>query len=192
MNVEAVDYISVMKNLYSYKDCKYGLLVEDDSIAAPNWYESLTTALNEIELTSQQTKNNWICLKLFTGFRWFDWLIHIPTVLGSLLQVFLWTLFQILALQILTRYCTNSSGTFHYTVIGVIGVNLLIFIVVLNSSVINPLGHGIKVYDQGFNAVAVIYPREQLKLFSDYLEAHIQKFFRGELERIPKDILLSR
>ena len=57
LNVEAVDYISVMKNLYSYKDCKYGLLVEDDSIAAPNWYESLTTALNEIELTSQQTKN---------------------------------------------------------------------------------------------------------------------------------------
>lgn len=182
-----------MKIVHSYPDCKYGLLVEDDSIAAPDWYERLLAALDEIELTSQHSSQQWVCLKLFTSFRWHDWLIHGPTVLSSLLYIALWGSLQILVCQAIRGYSSYPRlfrQPTNQTVI-VILANMLVFTVVLNSSSIKPLGHGVKAYNQGFNTVAVVYPREQLRLFADYMEAHIQKFFNGELERIPKDVLLS-
>ena len=182
-----------MKTLHSYPDCKYGLLVEDDSIAAPDWYERLLTALNEIELASHRSNQQWICLKLFTGFRWHDWIIHGPTVLSSLLYIALWGSLQTLV-YLLIRSCSSFPRLFRQQTNQaaiVIFANMLAFTVVLNSSSIEPLGHGVKAYNQGFNTVAVVYPREQLRLFADYMEAHIQKFFSGKLERIPKDVLLS-
>lgn len=182
-----------MKTVYSYPDCKYGLLVEDDSIAAPDWYERLLTVLDEIELASQHSSQQWVCLKLFTGFRWHDWVIHGPTVLNSLLFIALWGSLQTFVYQAI-HSCSSYPSLFrqptNQTVI-VILTNLLVFTVVLNSSSIKPLGHGVKAYSQGFNTVAVVYPREQLRLFADYMEEHIQKFFDGELERTPKDVLLS-
>jgi hypothetical protein len=186
LSVETVDYLSVMRALYKYKDCEYSLSVEDDSIAAPDWYERLVEALNEIKLRN----SNWICLKLFTGLRWFDWLLHVPTVLSSLLRVVFFTLLQTLVfLKMQSRVFRNSKKVL---ILISFFVNLLIFTAVINSSVINPLGHGVKLYSQGFNTVALVFPREQLKLFSDYLDTHLQKFFERKLQFVPKDELLHR
>ncbi len=46
---EALHYAQIMKLLYERKECKYALLLEDDSIAAFNWYDSLMKAIQYLE-----------------------------------------------------------------------------------------------------------------------------------------------
>ncbi len=75
----------------------------------------------------------------------------------------------------------------------ILSVNLIIFISFINSASIKPLGYGIKQYSQGFNTVAMLYPREQLKLFSNYLEKSVKNYiFSGDGKKfIPKDLSMN-
>jgi len=75
----------------------------------------------------------------------------------------------------------------------ILGINLLTLAVFINSSSIKPIGYGLKAYSQGFNAVAVVYPRHQLLAFSDYLVGSIYSYVvAGTSDKfIPKDIVLS-
>lgn len=71
-------------------------------------------------------------------------------------------------------------------------LNLVVFTVFLNSSSIKPLGTGVKSYSQGFNAVAILYPREQLKLFALHMTDSIQEYINGKTEEfMPKDIVMN-
>ena len=86
-----------MQVLYNYEDCKYGLLFEDDVIAAYGWYEELKGALEQTE----ERGDKWFCLKLFTGFRYYDWAIHIPTLINSALFILFWSFLQIFIFHML-------------------------------------------------------------------------------------------
>ena len=88
--IEAADYATTMRMIYNQSDCAHGLLIEDDSIAAWDWYENLIKAIQIIE----ENKENWLCLKLFISYRFYDWLGHLPTVLSSLVFIVLIALIQ--------------------------------------------------------------------------------------------------
>jgi len=87
-----------MQSLYKYPDCQYGLLFEDDVIAAPSWYEKLATSLRELD---DQRPGKWLCLKLFTAFRYYDWITHIPTLVRSVIFVLASIVIQTLLFHIL-------------------------------------------------------------------------------------------
>jgi len=87
-----------MQSLYKYPDCQYGLVFEDDVIAAPSWYEKLATNLRELD---DQRPGKWLCLKLFTAFRYYDWITHIPTLVRSVIFVLASLVIQTLLFRIL-------------------------------------------------------------------------------------------
>ncbi len=75
----------------------------------------------------------------------------------------------------------------------ILGLNLIILTIFLNSSSIRPIGYGLKTYTQGFNAVAIVYPREQLWAFSNHLADSVYSYVvKAESEEFtPKDIVLD-
>ena len=196
-----------MQTLYKYKDCKYGLLIEDDSIAAPDWYNKLMNALKDIEIKGQETTDQWLCLKLFTSYRYHDWLTHLPTVVSSVMLIVISSIFQLLLFHLLR--VSLKRGTFavfgefrnyfsivkrnqHAMVNLLIILNQSLFVAFIQGSSIKPLGYGTHKYSQGFNTVAMLYPRKQLNLFSNYLETIIQDYLIGKIEKmIPKDLAMN-
>ena len=188
-----------MKSLYNHKDCQYGLLIEDDSIAAPDWYPKVKDAINQIEYNG---RNNWLCLKLFISYRFTDWLVYIPTVFSSILFL-IWLLFieclifQIVRVQLLgtiKRERLLSLKKLNKQAIIIITVNLIIFISFINSSSIKPFGYGLKQYSQGFNTVALIFPRQQFTPFANYLEKSIQNYISEDSivnKFVPKDLSMN-
>lgn len=81
----------------------------------------------------------------------------------------------------------------NHKAIFILAVNLIIFISFINSTSIKPLGYGIKQYSQGFNTVAMLYPRQQFNLFANHLEQSIKNYITGEQVKkfIPKDLSMN-
>ena len=89
-------------------ECDNVLLLEDDSIASHDWYEKISNALDEIQSQSSSSSSKWLCLKLFTSFRYYDFFIHLPTMLNIILYSFLFTLVQMLILLKLSRHQSRT------------------------------------------------------------------------------------
>jgi hypothetical protein len=105
---EMYDYANIMKYYHVNRtECDNVLLLEDDSIASHDWYEKICNALNKIQSQSFSS-SKWLCLKLFTSFRYYDFFIHLPTVLNIIFYSFLFTLVQMLILLKLSRHQSRT------------------------------------------------------------------------------------
>jgi hypothetical protein len=180
---EALHYAQIMKLMYERKECKYALLLEDDSIAAFNWYDKLMKAIRYLE--EKETNKEWMCLKLFTSFRYYDWLIHPETVL----DMFVFIIIQFLVQFLIIKYFNYNYNTFMYALIA---LNILILKLFLNGSSVSPLGYGVKKYSQGFNTVAIVYPRDQLLLISNYLKDTVNNYVYNNKLFLAKDEAINK
>jgi hypothetical protein len=105
---EMYDYANIMTYYHVNRtECDNVLLLEDDSIASHDWYENICNALNKIQSQSFSS-SKWLCLKLFTSFRYYDFFIHLPTVLNIIFYSFLFTLVQMLILLKLSRHQSRT------------------------------------------------------------------------------------
>ena len=104
---EAADYASILHRLHSIPHCSHALLIEDDAVASFDWYESTIEAVHRLD---EEYGERWMSLKLFTSFRWFDWLVHLWTVCKSLCIVLLGTCAQV---WVLNRWLWHRRKSFH-------------------------------------------------------------------------------
>lgn len=179
---EALNYAQVMRIIAKRNECRYALLIEDDSVAAPDWYTKLCDAIIKLEKKQIQ----WMSLKLFTSFRHFDWLTHFETVFDSILIIFFIFLIQFKTLS--NRYVrAKQKGLKAF----ILFVNLVVFKWFLNSMSISPLGYGLKKFSQGFNTVAIVYPKEQLTYIAKYLEENINSHLVYGTLFLPKDLAIN-
>lgn len=190
---EEADYTSAME-YYSGQKCKHVLLLEDDSLPSPDWYSKLRTTLEKLT-----PRDNWFCLKLFTSFRPFDWLIHPPTVLISLLVAMilslLFTRLFYFILYLKYRFILGiSRPQIHRSkiVVFIIVINSLLIVGLFYSQHVSPLGYGVSSFAIGFNTVANVFPQSKLAALSTHFESAIDGYVSGGLEFEPKDISLNR
>jgi hypothetical protein len=200
---EALDFSVIMNYIYINQTlCDYALIIEDDAIAAYNWYEKLIDSLRLIDKNT-----NWFCLKLFTSYRYYDWLAHLNTVVNSILLIFLLTFISVfiyskLMINVVMRSylgsflvsklsITTSSITNKSTVV-IFFLNSCLLIFAYNAFNISPLGYGIIKYSQGFNAVANLYPRSKLNQIAKHVEYTVRSYVQGHVTNFePKDIALK-
>ena len=166
--------------------CDHVLLIEDDVIASHEWYEKVNEALNLIEHNNNE---KWLCLKLFTSFRYYDFFTHWPTLVKMFAWDFILTLLQSFVLIKLCRFSPCHSF--------ILLLNTILIHIWLKCTHISPLGYGLHQFTLGFNAVANVYPREILKdlaiNFNDYFQNLVENFGRQNLfEIIPKDEFLKK
>lgn len=179
---EARDYANAM-NYYarSRRECAHVLLLEDDSLPCVDWYEKIVESLARIG-----TDQNLLCLKLFTAFRFYDWIMHPPTVLKIVCCMVGW--FVVSTWVVLRRQPKKRP-----LMMLLFGLNAALLVVWLQSTSVDPLGYGLKRFSLGFNTVAMVYPSGRLALASDYINNHLDNFLSGSLNNFqPKDILLKQ
>lgn len=211
---EAADYAAAMSYFYKNKpECNLVLLIEDDSVASYDWYEKIIEAVKQIQhmellnsyLYGKRAIENWMCLKLFTSFRYFDWFLHPFTVLYfiifsiilSVINVFLFNMFFKLVtartFSVLKRLDSVFSLNISKSAIVILIINSFLIKFWLNSNSISPLGYGVKNYSQGFNTVANVYPRSKLNIIYKFIEMQIKDFINGDVDLfVPKDIALEK
>lgn len=180
--------------LNSVQHCKYVLLLEDDSIPCPEWFDRTMDAIKSLD-----SFNNWFCLKLFTSFRTYDWLTHIPTVFTSIFMslfislIFFYVFHLVLYLKyrLIFRINRPHISVSRYIML-IFTINSILIIFLYRANHISPIGYGVHSFSIGFNTVANIYPFDKLHLISSYLKSNLENFLSGrELIFRPKDLALS-
>jgi hypothetical protein len=177
-------------------------MIEDDAIAAHNWYEQLIDSLKLIDANS-----NWFCLKLFTSYRYYDWLSHLNTVIYSLFTIFFLTFISVFIYSRLmnnivmksnfgtclaSKLSITSSNITNKSTVIIFFLNSCLLIFAYNAFNISPLGYGIIKYSQGFNAVANLYPRSKLNQIAKHVEYTVRSYVKGHVTNFePKDISLK-
>ena len=190
---EAFDYAKIMEYFYTNKTaCKYALLVEDDSIAAFEWYEKIYEALRIVDDKEPKSTSKWLCIKLFTSYRYFDFLTHMPTLIKTILVTFLASFIQMIVL--ISLRLIKFKFLRHFELYALF-LNTLLIVFWLNFTHISPLGYGISEYSIGFNTVANVYPRSILGALSLYIERYVKRYLHDAKTDItsflPKDLLLK-
>jgi hypothetical protein len=184
---ESYDYAKIMEYFYKNKpECKYTLLLEDDSIAAYDWYHKIDEALNSLDKQEQ-----WLCLKLFTSYRFFDFFTHIPTLILTFFVSFLASFIQVLVFLKLGLFKIRHFKTYE---IYLIFLNTSGILILLKSVHTSPLGLGVIEFSIGFNTVANLYPRAILATLSDYFEKFLIEYIaqRNYGHFLAKDLLLKK
>ena len=182
---ETYDYINTMK-YYSENynsTCKHVLLIEDDSVVCKDWYYKIQYALEYINKNGRK----WYCLKLFTSFRYYDWVTHPFTLFMSILKIFGFYIFEYLVVTRLLYFYKSKINLIFAKLFLMANSILLIFF--LNCASISPLGYGVKTFTLGFNAVANLYPMSVLDKLATFFYSNLQNF-QQSFE--PKDIVVKR
>jgi len=184
---EMYDYARIMAYYHSNRTmCDNILLIEDDAIASHDWYEKIVKALDEIQ---SKTNKRWLCLKLFTSFRFYDFFIHFQTLFQMIFYVLFLTLIQVILF-------VKFSSRFIKSHFFILFVNTFLIQVWLKSTHVSPLDYGLHEYSLGFNAVANVYPREILQdlatFLGDYFKYVCDNFKKNNIiEMMPKDEYLN-
>ena len=206
---EAFDYASVMEFYANERtDCDYVALIEDDSIACLNWYEKLIEALENIDssynlwrkyFNSNYYTSNfkdasqyWMCLKLFTSFRSFDWLSYPLAVLNFVFFVAITSILKTAVFNYFFKrkvFFVKRSAKFYKPFIV---LSSLILNFWLMSTSISPLGYGVKQYSIGFNTVANVYPKHVLGSLSGFIKSSVNRSIYDASQFMPKDLLLNK
>lgn len=203
---ELIDYTIILKRLYQIEHCAYHLTIEDDCIASNDWFDNILASLNELKNSYYDRK--WFSIKYFTSFRTYDWMLHLRTdlnyVVYSLLISFIQCyLFKRVMLDRMlhmsyVRYnrlnvnfnqivCANVRMKFNTLAYVLITLQTLVLGLYYYCSHVQPLGDGLKVYSQGFNNVAMLYPRRVLLGLIKFFDNQIA-IFKDRREFMPKDI----
>lgn len=193
---ELIDYIYAMAYYSSsIPQCKYVLLLEDDSLPSPDWYNRIMEAIDIIDTSS----SNWFCLKLFTSFRSYDWLIHIPTIFISICMaifisfVFVRLFYFVLYLKhrFIFQIPRPQIPVSKYVVL-IFAINAILMLFMYRANHVSPIGYGVRSFSLGFNTVANVYPRDKLRLIASYLESGFDDFQSGRAPIFkPKDLSLN-
>ena len=191
-NKEMQDYAQIMAYFSRNQTkavCAHVLLVEDDSVASPDWYAHIESALDQ--LNSKQRGAHWLCLKLFTAYRYFDFLTHGPTLARVLLVSSLLAVPQA-CLFLLLLFILQKRRTHFLVIFFIVFVNTLLLCMWLHSTHISPLGSGLVEFSIGFNTVAIVYPSSVLSQLSDYYSSYLERFLARPNYALfkPKDLLL--
>lgn len=67
---QCIDYLTVLKSLVNMKECKRILILEDDVLAATDWYKKIIYFDKKRE---ELVSDKWIYLKLFSTFKFKGW-----------------------------------------------------------------------------------------------------------------------
>ena len=181
---EAADYSLILNYLTKFS-CKYSILMEDDAIISHDWYDRIKIGLES--MPSNQL-NNFLCIKLFAGYKFFDWYwLNYPT---SILRV----LFYSILLHLFNYYMLKYFVSHKFKLItqAVVFINSTVILVIYTSTSTNPCGYEIHEYNTGFGLVSILFPNDKLNHFSSYLNKTVYDF--TELRSkffLPKDLLLD-
>jgi hypothetical protein len=183
---EAADYANAFEYYARNRsECEFVLLLEDDTIASLNWYELLANALGQIVSNHDR---DWFCLKLFTSYRFYDWIVHPRTLFKYALTSGLLALVSIGAFLLVRNKKSTSVWS-----LALLVANSTLVIFWLHSVSISPLGYGIRQFSIGFNTVANVYPRMKLAMISNFMRNHVADYLSGVSKTFePKDILLNK
>jgi len=162
--------LKLIRKLYA-KGCSYQLIVEDDIIAQFDWFNRIKSIIDQIELN--KNKDNWLVVKLFTGYNFFDWdwlmkwNVCFEVILVSLLIFFFTNFFA----SYLTPQRLNKITTL---LILINSLGLVCFCYALSTEPLKR--NGIRKYSTGFGTVAVLFNRENSIIFANYLETVVNDF----------------
>jgi hypothetical protein len=186
---EAADYALALRKLNS-KNCKYQLLLEDDAIAAFNWMERILKIIDELLLIH---RNNWFIVKLFTGYKFYDWdWIHSKEIIRNLfiISLFLTCLTCFIYYNLLIRKSINfklKSIRLVLMLINSIGITVF-----FNATSITPFHNGIREYSTGFGGVSVLFNGLLSIEYALYLEKTVNDYQTGKRsDFMPKDLLFQ-
>lgn len=176
-----MDYALILKYLHSIK-CNNSIIIEDDAIISKNWFQKLDSA------TKQINRKDLAYIKLFTGYKFFDWdWIVNPFVI---LKIILLANFIFLLQFLIVKNLFKRRFSFIYLFI--LFVNSITLVVYFNATSVNPMGAGLHEYTTGFGAVAVMIPNERLLNVSKFFEDHVNGFLENHImQSEPKDLLLN-
>jgi hypothetical protein len=207
---EAADYALAL-SYFNEKKCNYSILMEDDAVISYDWFIRVKSALDYI----QNINDKFVYIKLFTGFKFFDWdWVKFPFQIAklSLLSMFLCFLtfffYTLLVNSISDNFVIYKSILQTPTSLfrqakRLVRLKIIVFVLLLlNSFVImilfkatstTPCGAGARVYSTGFGTVSVLYPISNLMLISSYLNRTVHDYKSGKSGFFEaKDLLIDR
>lgn len=184
---EALDFTLVLEHLHSLR-CNYSIVLEDDALVSYFWYERLQQTLADLA----KTKQCWLYLKLFTGYKFFDWDWLVRP--GSIMRVFIYSMLMFLVQVVVVKFtCMNELNGKRRRLLFYLLVNAVALMVVFHATSTHPSGHGVHEYATGFGMVAMLYRRETLLNLSDYIKTVVNDYVTGRSNFFePKDLLLER
>lgn len=185
---EAADYAKVIKLLDRF-NCSYQLIVEDDAIAQVDWFTRVKHLTASIPASLAY---KWFDIKLFTGYKFFDWdWLSFKYALSKVVLISI-------CLSVLTFYVYSflikrySSISVSKLGVFLILVNSFGLIVVFNTTSVSPIRSGIREYATGFGGVSVLYNRLYSIRFAEYLERVVSDYVSGKSDFFqPKDLLIE-
>lgn len=182
---EAMDYALVL-NSFDSMNCTYSLLLEDDAIISHNWFNRIQAALESSKL---KNRHDWSYVKLFTGYKLFDWdFVWRPIILVKIIMfaLFLFIVQYTIAYHLYPKRFSNISFF-------LIFANSVALVVVFNATSVNPVGAGIHEYTTGFGTVSVLVPRHRLTDISKFLIKIVNDLVTKQNDNfMPKDLLLDK
>jgi hypothetical protein len=216
---ETMDYALVLNELYTF-NCKYSLIIEDDSIISHDWYSRIKDSIDYINVNNKL--DDWMCTKLFSGYKFYDIdLLYDPLiVITCILKSLIFSIFQILLFNIINNvlYLRHSllknfkrfkliflksiflvienKRTKYYFIISysLIIINSFLIIFWFKLTSINPVDtNNIRDFSARFGTVAVLYPYHQLLPFSQYLKNELREYlYNANAHFLPKDLSLFK
>lgn len=181
---EAFDYSLVLKWLHK-KKCNYSVILEDDAIISYDWFERLSDAIRTIK------SNNWSCIKLFSGYKLFDWTwLLYPSII---LEILFLSLFLNIPMMIVISFGLRKLCLIVRKIYYIFSfLNIIIISCVYKSTSICPINEGIHQYTTGFGTVSILIPNFNLLPYSNHILENILKYLaKEEKEFTPKDLLLD-
>lgn len=191
---EAADYALAMKYLHK-QDCSNLLILEDDALAAYDWFQKVHEAIEYVG--ANYDDDAWMCIKLYTGFQYSDWLLHTPTIFKVLFYSLLLTAVNLAFGETLRKLFTKNPVP--YTRRSLLPTAVLFLFVCslslncwLTSISTHPIGDGVKKYSQGRNTVGVIFNPNNVVQLADYLLRVVNDLMSARSDYIrPKDVLMN-
>lgn len=172
---EALDYLAAMRAL---GHCQHALLLEDDALAAYDWFAKVDELLGQIKNT------DWLYLKLFAPFTWMGWssdkIGQIVTLAalglaGALVASFFLGTF--LTGQHYAYEAVNGSprATLEPHFASPLSTLLMLpFFIVLFHCIgrqhLLPFTHGVHAFPLNASMVATLYPQGQLQRLANHFE----------------------
>jgi hypothetical protein len=189
---ESIDYTVVLDHVYG-SGCEYGLLLEDDALAAGDWAIKLLQTIDQMPTSTPP----WMVMKLFSTFKWipFYWGSPSDVALIAALSVILSFLIASTVFIVAKAFGASKRDQPRYellsskrqidqNLIGVPNIWTIILLLVSSGLFVVFLGkHNILLYGPGVHNISIgascvanLYPRAELKKFRDYLYDSFSKY----------------
>jgi hypothetical protein len=185
---EALDFALVLGELHRLK-CNYSILIEDDAIISYNWYDRIESSLQNLK-QKQFESQCWLYLKLFTGYKFFDW--DWITEPYPVLRVLALASCIFFVEYFVFKYFNSKRKSFYFFLVFLLAANSLGLSVFFNATSVTPVSYGIHEYATGFGTVALLVPHENLLNISKYIETRVNGYLSyrtGDFQ--PKDIMID-